>query len=63
MIVRWIRRIVGSALLAWSAWTLIRPYLEELLGDDVVDVDGIRIRPLTPAETRAAIVLERELGS
>ena len=62
--IRWVRRIVGVALLAWAAWQVIRPRSWiPLYGVDAETGApyGVRITPLSPAETAAAIAAERKM--
>ncbi len=60
-ILRWGRRLLGAALLAWAAWQLWRPFVVGPQGRPLEGVDpvtgeryGVRLTPLTPAETAAA---------
>lgn len=66
-LIRWGRRFAGAFLLAWSAWTIVRPFVrrpDPLLGVAVGawgERYELRIRPLTADETRRALEAERDL--
>jgi len=66
-VIRILRRLLGLALLALAAWWAIRS-LAERLDRELAEPGaypnewGVRIRPLTPAETAAAMALEAGLG-
>jgi hypothetical protein len=63
-VIRRIRLVVGLALLAWSAWIVVREPTRrsrDRFGWDEGRPTGIRIAPLAPAERAAALELEERL--
>jgi hypothetical protein len=68
-IVRWARRVIGAALIAWSAWQLLKQSADPLTVSRVghgVGAHGetyeLRVAPLSRSETAEARTRERELA-
>jgi hypothetical protein len=66
--IRWGRRLLGAGLLAWSAWTILRPLVKRIADPRTVsrgrgahdELYELRTRPLSPAEWADATIRERE---
>jgi hypothetical protein len=66
-VIRILRRLLGIALLTLAGWWAIRALAERLDRELAAPATypnewGVRIHPLTPAETAAAMALERDLA-
>lgn len=70
-LVTWIRRVVGAALLAWSAWQIVKPVLHRSASSAPFHVGTavgawgeryeLRVEPLDPDELAGARQRQREL--